>query len=146
MSSRTKEYLIPGRLEDVVALIQVLGLDPEHARRSDKALEEELQAKPASAQRWSDVAKQHTEFFRVNVQHEYPVSLIARDVGKRTGDRRPPLSVEFVQELVKTAVGIHDIQVKRSQTWTLYIPVGAAVLAGVVAIVAAIINVMSGHK
>ena len=38
MTSRVEEYLIPRRLEEVLALIQVLGLDAEYTRRSEKQL------------------------------------------------------------------------------------------------------------
>jgi len=42
-----KSYLVPGRLQDVMALIQVLGLD-EHAHRSEDGLQSELQGTPSS--------------------------------------------------------------------------------------------------
>ena len=57
-SLRARAYTRQGRLEDVLALIQVLGLD-EHAHRSDNGLAEELQGPPASADTWTAIAK-HT--------------------------------------------------------------------------------------
>ena len=63
MTTHVEEYLIPRRLEEVLALIQVLGLDEEFTRRSETSLERDLQGKPRSAQNWKELAKQHPEFF-----------------------------------------------------------------------------------
>src|SRR5207245_2689289 len=61
---KSREYLHPGRLEDVIALIQVLGLD-KSTKRGESALDVELCGTPASARDWLDVGRQHPEFFRV---------------------------------------------------------------------------------
>jgi hypothetical protein len=137
MTSRVEEYLIPRRLEEVLALIQVLGLDEEYTRRSEKSLERDLQGKPRSAENWKELAKQHPEFFRVNEKHEFPISLVARDVSARNADgRRLPLSVDFVQELLKTAREMHSIQLKRQERWTVYLPVWGAFVTGFFGLIA----------
>jgi len=59
------DYLLPGRVADVLALLQVLAMD-EHAHRSENGLTSELQGPPRSAKSWSALAQKHPEFFRVN--------------------------------------------------------------------------------
>jgi len=138
MNSKNYEYLINGRLQDICALIQVLGLDEEFARRSEEQLVKDLQGNPISAQHWVELAKRHPEFFRVNLDSKWPVSLIARDVegSKVDNYKRPPLSTEFVLKLFETAFAIHDIQLKREERWKIYIPLWGAFITGILGIVA----------
>lgn len=143
VATRNDAYLIAGRLEDVLALIQVLGLD-EHAHRSEEGLQTELQGKPASAASWTEVAKSHPEFFRVAEKAEHKLSLIVRHVSNRDEQGRRPIAVEFVQQLLETAVTIHDAQVKRSQKWTLYVPIWGAFITGLLGILAAAIKFFPG--
>jgi len=70
--------LIPGRLEDVLALIQVLAM-AEYENRGEGGLEKELVGKPLSADSWIELVKQHREFFRVSKSPSAPSAvLIAR--------------------------------------------------------------------
>ena len=55
-------YTKPGRLSDVMVLIQVLALDTD-AHRSERGLVGELQGPPQSATRWTEIASDHPEFF-----------------------------------------------------------------------------------
>jgi len=48
-SRRFRRYLQPGRLNDVLALIQVLAFDM-YSHRSERGLQEELQGKPQSVE------------------------------------------------------------------------------------------------
>lgn len=49
-------YLIPGRLADVLTLIQVPAYDPS-ARRSDEGLTKQLFRGPRTAQTWVELAR-----------------------------------------------------------------------------------------
>ena len=143
MASRKNDYLVPGRLEDVLALIQVLGLD-EHAHRSEDGLYRELQGKPASAATWGETAKRHPEFFRVVEGNDHGISLIARHVSIKDEQGRRPVSVDFVQQLLETAITIHDVQVKRSQGWALYLPIWGAFVAGLLGVAASAVKLLAG--
>ena len=116
-SHASKAYLIPGRLEDVLALIQVLALAPQ-VWRNEGGLKDDLQGgDPTSlgAATWLEVARQHREFFRVT---DAKVSLLSRHVtGSVEGERT--LKPEFVQTLFETAVKIHDTQLQRRRLRTL---------------------------
>jgi hypothetical protein len=123
-------YLLPGRLGDVLALIQVLALD-EHAHRSDSGLSSELQGKPRSADAWPIVAQHHPEFFRVKPEGEHRVSLVARHVTPRDAEgRRQPLAPDYTSKLLELAVELHDREVRRSQSWQVWLPILGAVLGG----------------
>src|SRR5262249_27749825 len=73
-SRRAQQYVRPDRLADVLALIQLLALDPL-TQRSEGALLKELQGPPRSAESWRVVAKDHPEFFRVDEKSEHPVPM-----------------------------------------------------------------------
>jgi hypothetical protein len=141
MGERGGGYLANGRLQDVLALIQVLGLAPS-PRCSEKQLADALQGSPASRlERWSDVAEQHPEFFRVAGQKRDSVSLAARHAaGETEEERRLPL--EFVQRLMQTAVDIHDREARRGERWTLYLPLVIAVIGAVGALVTALVGLL----
>lgn len=138
-SLRARAYLKPGRLEDVLALIQVLALD-QSAHRSDNGLAEELQGEPISAPTWTDVARAHPEFFRVAASSKNLVSLVSRHVGPKEGHGRKTLDAEFVAKLLSTAIELHDRQVRRAERWAAYIPLLVAVISAGVALVVASLN------
>ncbi len=128
-----KKYLIEGRLEDVLALLQVLALD-EHSHRSEDGLRAELSAGPSSASSWQELAREHHEFFRVVDGRAHPVSLVTRHVAEGSNKVRPPLSPEHAQTLLNTAIELHDRQLRRSQRWTVLIPLYVAIVAGIFAV------------
>ena len=66
-------YTKPGRLLDVLALIQVLALDKHIHRSEDAIAARELMGSPSSSESWTSLAKEHPEFFRVNTKldHKY---------------------------------------------------------------------------
>jgi hypothetical protein len=129
----TKRYTKPGRLADVLALIQVLALDP-HAHRSASGLLADLQGNPSSADCWATVASQHPEFFRVVADVEHGISLVARHVmpgGK--GDGRK-LDVDFIAKLITAAIDLHDREQSQRTFWrTTGATLLAVVLGGSVA-------------
>ena len=121
------KYLKDGRLEDILALLQVLALDKD-SHRSEAGLATELSEKPQSAGSWIALAQEHQEFFRVVESKKFPVSLVLRHVSDPEQNKRPPLSPEQTQSLLNTAIELHDRQLKRSQRWTVLIPIWLAVI------------------
>ena len=104
--NQSREYLEPGRLEDVIALIQVLGLD-EHTHRTENGLRATLREPPSLAKTLHVLAKLHPEFFRVFDGKIGPsVALIARHL-TGNGDDGPVLSPEYIHGLVEAAIRIH---------------------------------------
>src|SRR5437763_444046 len=98
---RRHAYLVAGRLQDVLALIQVLGVN-QAARRSERQLMEILQCKPTSGvAKWSEVAMSHPEFFRVAGQSRDSVCLVARHAAGGQEDERilPPDFIEVLTRL-----------------------------------------------
>jgi hypothetical protein len=141
-SKTEREYAQPARLADVMALIQVLALDPA-THRTEYWLERELQGKPRShgADSWASLAEAHPEFFRVDRESEYPISLIARHVQEDIGGgKRPPLPPDFVGNLLRSAVEIHDRQVRRNERWTYLVPIWVALIAGGFGLVVALLG------
>lgn len=122
-------YADSNRLADVMALIQVLALD-KHAHRSEEGLKDELQGDPRSAVKWSEIAEQHPEFFRVREAGIHRVSLVARHVLPKNDDGTRELHSDFVGKLLQAAIEIHDRQLDRAQHWKSYIPIVVAVTAG----------------
>ena len=127
-----RPYLQPGRLADVIALIQVLGFD-EHAHRSESGLREELQNEPASADTWTKVASEHPEFFRVRPSGDHVVSLLARHVTPRGDSGRAPLPPDHVKELVNVALSIHDRELDQSRNWRVWLPLGGVTVGALIA-------------
>jgi len=121
-------YTKPGRLSDVLALIQVLALD-EHTHRSSSGLEGEVQGKPSSSESWTALAREQPEFFRVDPRVEHGVSLVARHVLPREeGKPRAALSPEFTATLLQTAITLHDRQIQAEEWWKSLMPLGAALI------------------
>lgn len=123
-----RPYTEPGRLADVLALIQVLALDAD-THRSESGIKKELQDNPISAKDWIPLAKEHPEFFRVDPAREHGLSLVARHVLPHEPTQpRPSLSPDFTSVLLRAAVDLHDRQAKVSE-WRKNL---AASLIGVV--------------
>jgi hypothetical protein len=141
----SSEYVNAGRLQDVLALIQVLGFCPQ-PRRSETQLQEVFQGTPSSPgmARWSDVAVRHREFFRVAGEHKESVSLSARHAAGANEEERvlPP---EIVQKLLELALDIHDRQIRHTQRWTLYVPIWIAAIAAISTLVTSLAGLRGGH-
>lgn len=139
-------YLQPGRLADVLALIQVLAYD-HHSSRSESGLDDELQRKPFVGSSWMALAKQHPEFFRVrgNPSQEPRVALLARYVLDQQPlpsgeEKRPPLDASIANKLMELAIQLHDKQLERKNRWRmLVLPLVVAVISACAPITAAII-------
>ncbi len=134
------EYLNPGRLPDVLALIQVLSFD-EYAHRSEEQLREELQGVPCSAESWTAIGRKHREFFRVLPSGNNVVSLTCRHVSGKGGEARRVVPPDFTSKLMDTAIEIHDRQVRRSERWTVVFPLIASVSAALIALVGVFLQI-----
>ncbi len=134
-----KKYSIEGRLEDVLALIQVLALH-EYSHRSSIGLKKEIKKDPISAKDWLDVANEHQEFFRVVEEKTNSISLVARHHAKDENNDRQPLSSEQTQTLLNTAIELHDRQLRRESRWAVLIPIWVAVIGGIFTILKLLIE------
>src|SRR6266567_1208403 len=129
-----RPYTKPYRLVDVLALVQVLAFDP-HAHRSESGVVLKELGRPSSAGGWLELAQEHPELFRVSEEGDHPLSLVARHVQPRDASgKREPLSQEFTNVLIKTAIELHDRQVDSAAWWKHLMPLWTALLAGAVAI------------
>jgi len=142
-SRRFTRYLVPGRLPDVLALIQVLALD-EHTHRSESGLQSELQGMPQSAASWTEVAQSHPEFFRVRPQAQNAVSLVARHVIPEDAAGFRALPPEFAGRLLAAAIDLHDRQVKLAERWTYLIPLWVALVVGIFSLGAVLLKAWVG--
>lgn len=146
-SRQNSKYLKAGRLSDVLALIQVLALDPsthrsEIGKTSEKlrGLQGELQGGPASDETWTAIALEHPEFFRVNEEKESPISLVARHVTPKNSEGVRELSGDFIGKLLELAVDLHDRQIKLAERWTYLIPIWVALIGAVATFAFALIK------
>jgi hypothetical protein len=135
-----RPYTKPGRLADVLALIQVLAFDP-YPHRSESGgskpsggIKSELGEPSSSAGGWTALAKEHPELFRVAAHGDSPLSLVARHVLPKD-QRQEGLSQEFTNVLIRTAIELHDRQVAAGAWWKQFMPpLLAALIAGGLAI------------
>ncbi len=126
--------LRPDRLQDVLALIQVLALD-RHTHRSADGLLSELQGPPRSAPSWALVAADHPEFFRVRPGTEHGVSLVARHVLPKNDQGVRDLPADLTGKLLSLVVELHDRQLRRAKAWEIFVPVLVAVIAGAISLI-----------
>ena len=129
-----EKYLKENRLEEVLAMLQVLALD-KRPYRSESGFKAVLSDKPISSSCWIDLAKEYPEFFRVADDKKFPVSLVTRYVSTGEEMNRPALSPEHTQAILSTAIELHDRELKRNQRWTVLIPIWVAVIGGIVILV-----------
>ena len=127
-------YLNPGRLADVLALIQVLALDPM-THRSTAGIKTELLSDPTSGSSWIDIASEHPELFRVDRDKQHEISLISRHVSTTQ------LSADYVGKLMETAAILHDHQKKSSERWTYFIPLWVAAIGGVITLIVSAMHI-----
>lgn len=126
-----RPYLINNRLSDILALIQVLGLD-KRGHRGEIGLQEELQGPPKSAVSWNKLALDHPEFFRVDQTKEHGTSLIARHVTEPNENGVRQLSFDLIKKLIEIAIELHDRQKERADKWKIWLPVVCVIVAGLI--------------
>ncbi len=136
MNKRECEYLKPGRLQDVLTLIQVLGSGqrrtPQQICRDIQGNIQDMDDSTVSEERcqhWESVARAHPEFFRV-AGKSTSISLIAWHCSAERETERS-LEADIVHKLMGTAIELHDKQVQRKQQWSLYVPL---IVAGITVI------------
>lgn len=145
-------YAIDGRLQDVLALIQVLAYSPK-TRRTEQGLQAELQRSSTDGTSWIKLAKQHPEFFRVREgQDKSPhVSLVARNAQQSVIDddgdsSKPLLTTDVANKLMELAVELHDKESRRKDFWrTVVIPIIIATIAATAAVTSAVITALYSH-
>jgi hypothetical protein len=129
----TKSYLKNGRLADVVAAIQVMGVYSQ-ASRPTVDWEEKL-GKPLSARTWDIVFHEHPEFFRLSNdgwaslrwRHGFDLydakrgeEVTDNELGKLSKEQkdkltRKSLDADQIEALLKTAVEFHSSTIALSQ-------------------------------
>ena len=148
----TSLYLKPGRLSDVLALVQVLAYD-KFAKRTHAGLTAGLRKGPLTADTWIDIGTQHPELFRVLEGERHhsgqdTVALITRLFQEPVAPaipedppKSPPLSPDQTGKLMDLAIQLHDREVQRRDRWkTVVVPTVVAVIAAGASIVAAVIS------
>jgi len=129
------KYTLDFRLQDVIALIQVLSFE-ETALRTEDGLEIVI-GKPKSSKKgnWEDIAVEHPEFFRFNKEVPFPFSLIARYAKPPKGNgQREVLSIDYVLCLLNLATTLHDKEIKRKENWKIWFPPIMAAIPGVISL------------
>lgn len=147
-------YANEGRLQNVLALIQVLAFSPK-ARRTEIGVMGALKRAPQSgASSWIELAKEHPEFFSVREVDgaSVHVSLIARNAQQSiedgVGDEiKPLLTNEVANKLMELAVQLHDKEAQRRDFWkTVVIPLVVGVVAATAAVTSAAITALYRHQ
>lgn len=83
---------------------------------------------------WSELAQKHPEFFRVKTDGEHRVSLVARHVIPKDAIGVRQLPPDYTYKLLQLAVELHDREIRRSQSWHIWLPVLGVVLGGCLAL------------
>lgn len=123
MSNLTKPqitgYLKGNRLQDLLALIQILALRGESSHWTEEEIRDAFKGvQPAGKMTWIDVARDHPEFFRVsetdNANEPPAIALLMRyGLGHVFVDGRkvrPPLSSDLLRTLFDIANKMYDNQ------------------------------------
>lgn len=143
-------YLHAGRLQDVLALIQLLGygtkpdLTPRQVCESLQDVAEDGKPTQSRMNHWEQVARVHPEFFRVSGKSA-SISLAARFVAGTEQSARI-LQPEIVKHLMRTAVDIHDREARRSERWTLYLPLVIAIIGAIGSFATALVSVFVAKR
>lgn len=127
-------YLNRFRLHDLVGLIQFMGSYKTYKLRPEE-WQEKLDYEPKSADSWDIIFRDHSEFLRVNNKEE--VSLVWRKALPHDQLSRQPLTGEQISRLVTAALEFHTKAMERKKDNRWWIPIVAAVLAFVGALLGA---------
>jgi hypothetical protein len=154
----TKLYLKPGRLSDILSLVQVLAYD-KFAKRTDAGLTTQLRRGPLTASTWTEIGQQHPELFRVleaekHSSNQETVALISRLVqpgipaeGPDEPPKSQPLTPDQAGKLMDLAIELHDREVQRRDRWkTVLTPMIVAVIAAAASVIAAVISTSKSQE
>lgn len=125
-------YLIANRLEDVIFLIQYLGLGKSYFITKGIPADGISPQSDTRSQGWENVAKQHREFFRLSDKDS--ISLTYRYHLRESGnpDRIDP---ELVQKLIQVAMSLHERQAKRVEVWRGQVTLLLAIVGAITGVV-----------
>jgi hypothetical protein len=127
-------YAQPGRLPDIMTLIQVLA-NSDSSRMRGAAIEKLLDAPPASANDWVGVGCEHPEFFRVCDREPVcvpaSVALVARLVQSARAADSIGLDTRSRDGLLGLAVQLYDREILEQNRWKEFFPL---IIAGVAAL------------
>jgi len=144
-NSKSGRYLIAGRLEDVILLIQYLASD-DRVQIYDETISGELGVGPSStgATSWAAVAREHPEFFRVSGDtHNKAIALLAKFALRKTDKERP--AHELLTSLIDIAMQLHKWQGKAVERRNANLPLWVALIAGAFTLVATMLPRWLGH-
>jgi len=148
----TSLYLKPGRLSDVLALVQVLAYG-ELAKQTDAGLMNQLRRGPLTADTWTNIGRQHPELFRVleaeaHASKQETVALISRLFqpalpGPDVPPKSTPLTPDVTSNLIELAIELYDREVQRRDRWkSVMVPMIVAVVAAAASVTGAVIGSM----
>ncbi len=137
IKSETARYIIPDRLSDVITLISVLATDSQ-CFRTEEGLTIALRSNPKTSASWIKLATEHSEFFRLNGDGKF-IALLLRSYLPEEPDGegkyiRPPLTIDETQNLINSAIALHDKEINRLQRKSYRIPIITALIASVTAL------------
>lgn len=144
-NSELSPYLVPNRLGDVLALIQVLAYH-ENSDLCEKEINNELQRAPLSSVNWMFLVEEHHELFRVYPEKSNKqVALVSRHLLPyiTTSDQkqnRPKLELSIVNKLMELTIELHDRQLTRKNQWKTFIPLVVGIVGSTAIVTAAIIK------
>jgi hypothetical protein len=142
--SRSTRYLDPGRLDDVILLIQILAFDPRGQISESRITTEFTEPATKGVTSWAKVANEHPEFFRVSGDtNNKAIALVVRFL--QHGEQHP-LNEDFVRTLISTAIDLHDRQQRRQDRHAAYLPLITALIAGVFTLAATLLATILGRK
>jgi hypothetical protein len=111
-------YSQVGRLQDLMALIQILAFRGDSSHWTESRIKKEIRKeKPLSSESWVAIALEHPEFFRVRPpdaeDQETEIALFMRyGVKHTTNDKsvrvRPPIPLESARALFDLARSLND--------------------------------------
>lgn len=125
-------FLKAHRLQDIIALIQILALR-EYSHRSNEGLNADALGGPKSSKSWIEIAEEHPEFFRLDPDAKNALSLVARHAlpaHAKDTDRST-----LAADLIRIAIELHDRQEQAAHRWQALIPLFGAALTAAVALV-----------
>ena len=133
----------PGRLNNIIAAIQVMGTFPFYKLDIDKWANR-IQGENASSDYWKAIFKEHPEFFRIDTTSGKKASLVWRranpklysvdqqtmlkreeydllDANQKARISRAPLGPNDIEALINTAINLHStaIEHKKEKRWWL---------------------------
>lgn len=122
------KYLIQNRLEDVIALIQILAMDPEHAYRTSNGLNKSIGEPGSVADKdWLTVAKNHGEFFRTTKKKDEETIIVVLLARYSENPKSPaPLDMSETKSLIDAAIEIHKNQLENKSINKVF---GAALIS-----------------